>query len=131
MIPDSSYAVSEPSRAGLLRRGLNLEYATLGWNVVGTIVIGNATGDNRKHQADHALACRNILTTVSDGYVNFSASGQKPHTGQMRVRSGDFDSELRPSPVLSSDRRAHFICQNQLSLGPMKKGCFADDAYLS
>ena len=28
--------------AGLLRRGLRLEYATLGWNVVGVVVIAVA-----------------------------------------------------------------------------------------
>jgi divalent metal cation (Fe/Co/Zn/Cd) transporter len=38
----NSHVVSEQSRAGLLRRGLNLEYVTLGWNVVGMIVIGIA-----------------------------------------------------------------------------------------
>jgi divalent metal cation (Fe/Co/Zn/Cd) transporter len=33
---------SKQSRASLLRRGLNLEYVTLGWNVVGVIVVGFA-----------------------------------------------------------------------------------------
>src|SRR6266403_1207568 len=29
----------EPGKAALLRRGLRLEYTTLGWNVVGTVIV--------------------------------------------------------------------------------------------
>ncbi|CAG4900221.1 cation transporter [Paraburkholderia gardini] len=35
-------AASNQSRAGLLRCGLNLEYVTLGWNVVGVVVVAVA-----------------------------------------------------------------------------------------
>ena len=39
----SSVAASDPSNAawadGLVLRGLRLEYATLGWNVVGSVVV--------------------------------------------------------------------------------------------
>lgn len=38
----SSHVANERSHAGLLRRGLNLEYVTLGWNVVGIFVAGVA-----------------------------------------------------------------------------------------
>lgn len=38
----SSHIANGQSHAGLLRRGLNLEYITLGWNVVGMIVVGVA-----------------------------------------------------------------------------------------
>ena len=31
--------VDDPARAALLRRGFALEYATLGWNVAGIIVL--------------------------------------------------------------------------------------------
>jgi hypothetical protein len=33
------FARASPERLALLRRGLLLEYATLGWNVVGTVVV--------------------------------------------------------------------------------------------
>lgn len=35
-------AATNQSRASLLRRGLNLEYVTLGWNVVGAVVVAIA-----------------------------------------------------------------------------------------
>jgi len=35
----STYVNEAPERVRLLRRGLWLEYATLGWNVVGAVVV--------------------------------------------------------------------------------------------
>ena len=35
----SSLSTDDPQRGALLRRGLRLEYMTLGWNVVGTVVV--------------------------------------------------------------------------------------------
>lgn len=39
MTSDSLSSPRAPGRAALLRRGLLLEYVTLGWNVVGTVVV--------------------------------------------------------------------------------------------
>ena len=36
-----------PGRSVLLRRGVRLEYATLGWNVVGVVVLAVAAGGAR------------------------------------------------------------------------------------
>jgi divalent metal cation (Fe/Co/Zn/Cd) transporter len=40
--PDRSIAIDQTQQSHLLRRGLALEYLTLGWNVVGVVVVGFA-----------------------------------------------------------------------------------------
>ncbi len=41
-MPKSSAIANSPARSALLRHGLRLEYATLGWNVVGIVVLAIA-----------------------------------------------------------------------------------------
>jgi hypothetical protein len=40
--PEAAVAHAPELRRGLLQRGLRLEYATLGWNVVGVVILVDA-----------------------------------------------------------------------------------------
>jgi divalent metal cation (Fe/Co/Zn/Cd) transporter len=73
------------SRAALLRRGLGLEYATLGWNVVGVVVLANR----------ERAALRIIAVTV---LAMFGLAAGKRHAGR---RLG--------SPVLQTESRVTAI----------------------
>ena len=43
--------IREHARRRLLSRGFALEYATLGWNVTGIVVLASGTGEDRQHRA--------------------------------------------------------------------------------
>ena len=75
--------VDDPARARLLRRGLRLEYVTLGWNVAGIIVLGIAAVAARS-VALAGFGLDSLIEIGASAVVVWELSG----TGEERQRRG-------------------------------------------
>jgi len=75
--------VDDPVRARLLRRGLRLEYVTLGWNVAGIIVLGIAAVAARS-VALAGFGLDSLIEIGASAVVVWELSG----TGEERQRLG-------------------------------------------
>jgi len=73
----------DPARAALLRRGLALEYATLGWNIAGIIVLAFAAVAARS-VALAGFGLDSLIEIGASTVVIWELSG----TGEQRQRLG-------------------------------------------
>ncbi len=80
-MPKSSAVARSPARSALLRRGFQLEYATLGWNVIGIVVLAVAALKARS-VALAGFGLDSLVETGASTVVLWELSG----TGEARQR---------------------------------------------
>jgi divalent metal cation (Fe/Co/Zn/Cd) transporter len=84
-VTDASLELSSPKRRLLLRRGLRLEYATLAWNVVGSVVVLAAAAAARS-VALAGFGLDSLIEIVASAVVVWQLKGTDKHREHKALR---------------------------------------------